>query len=153
MLLYKLSKNREFILKILNFLLLSILIIIVFTIIIIIWNKLEADKLIAKSLYFEGYNHIVDRYWETRPVEICLKCLEYKHISFKSCSKASKCYICARNHEANEYKCLIIDCFTLAKKACIHLSVKCINCKSPHFAISNSCPKKRAAIKETKKKK
>jgi hypothetical protein len=38
-------------------------------------------------------------------------------------------------------------------KACIHLPIKCVHCKGPHFAISNNCPKKRAAIEEAKKKK
>ena len=31
--------------------------------------------------------------------------------------------------------------------------MKCIHCKGPHFAISNSCPKKRIVIEEAKKKK
>ena len=33
-----------------------------FTIIITVRNKLEADELMAKGLYFGGYNHKVDRY-------------------------------------------------------------------------------------------
>ena len=116
-------------------------------------NKLEADKLMAKDLHFGGYNHKVDRYWKTRPAEICLKCLEYGHTSFGGCSKTPKCYICARNHEANKHKCLIIDYFTPVGKACIYLSIKCINCKDPYFAISNNYLKKKAAIEEAKRKK
>ena len=123
------------------------------TIIITVRNKLEADKLMAKGLHFGGYNHKADRYWEIVPAEICPKCLEYGHTSFGGCSKTSKCYICAGNHEANEHKCPITGCSTPAGKACIHLPVKCINCKGPHFAISNNCPKKRVAIEEAKKRK
>jgi hypothetical protein len=123
------------------------------TIIITVRNKLEADKLIAKGLHFGGYNHTVDRYWETGPEEICPKCLEYGHTSYKGCSKPPKCYICAGNHEASEHKCPITGCSTLTGKACIHLPIKCIHCKGPHFAISNSCPRKRAVIEEAKKKK
>jgi hypothetical protein len=123
------------------------------TIIITVRNKIEADELMAKGLYFGGYNHKVDRYWETGPAEICPKCLEYGHTSFGGCSKTPKCYICAGNHEANEHKCPITGCSTPAGKACIHLPVKCINCKGPHLAISNSCPKKRAAIEEVRRKK
>ena len=123
------------------------------TIIITVRNKLDADMLIAKGLYFGGYNHTVDRYWETGPAEICPKCLKYGHTSFKECLRTPKCYICAGNHEVNEHKCPITGCFTPAGKACIHLPIKCINCKGPHFAISNSCPKKRAAIEEAKRKK
>ena len=123
------------------------------TIIITVRNKLEADEFMAKGLHFGGYNHKVDRYWETGPAEICPKCLEYGHTSFGGCSRTPKCYICAGNHEANEHKYPITGCSTPAGKACIHLPVKCINCKGPHFAISNSCPKKRAAIEEAKRKK
>jgi hypothetical protein len=123
------------------------------TIVITVRNKLEADRLIAKGLHFGGYNHTVDRYWETGPTEICPKCLEYGHTSYRGCSGTPKCYICAGNHEANEHKCPITGCSTPAGKACIHLPVKCINCKGPHFAISNNCPRKRAVIEEAKKKK
>ena len=123
------------------------------TIVITVRNKLEADTLIAKGLHFGGYNHTVDRYWETGPAEICPKCLEYGHTSFGGCSKTPKCYICAGNHEANEHKCPITGCSTPVGKACVHLPVKCINCKGPHFATSNNCPKKRAAIEEAKRKK
>jgi hypothetical protein len=107
----------------------------------------------AKGLYFRGYNHKADRYWETGPAEICPKCLKYGHISFRGCSKTPKYYICAGNHEANEHKCPITGCSTPTKKACIHLLIKCINYKGPHFIISNSCPQKRVAIEETKREK
>jgi hypothetical protein len=122
------------------------------TIIITVRNKLEADKFIAKGLYFGGYNHTVERYWEIGPEEICPKCLEYGYTSYRGCLKASKCYICAGNHEANEHKCPITGCSVLIGKACIHLSIKCIHCKGSHFTISNNCLKKRVAIEEVKKK-
>jgi hypothetical protein len=123
------------------------------TIVITVPNKLVADKLMAQGLYFGGHNHMADRYWETGPEEICPKCLEYGHTSFGGCSKTPKCYICAGNHQANEHKCPITGCSTPVGKACIHLPIKCINCKGPHFAISNNCPKKRAVIEEAKRKK
>ena len=123
------------------------------TIIITVRNKLKADKLIAKELHFGGYNHRVDRYWETGPAEICPKCLDYGHTSYRGFSGTPKCYICAGSHEANEHKCLITGCSVPVEKACIHLSIKCIHCKGPHLIIFNNCSKKRAAIKEVKKKK
>jgi hypothetical protein len=95
----------------------------------------------------------MDRYWEIGPAEIYPKYLEYEYISFGGCSKTPKYYICAGNHEANEHKYLITGYSILTGKACIYLSVKYINCKGPHFAIFNSCPKKRAAIEEVKRKK
>jgi hypothetical protein len=107
----------------------------------------------AKGLYFGGYNYKVDRYWEIGPAEIYPKYLEYGYTSFGGCSKTLKCYICAGNHEVNEHKCPIMGCSTSAGKACIHLLVKCINCKGPYLVISNSCPKKRAAIEEVRRKK
>ena len=56
-------------------------------------NKLKVDKLIAKELYFRGYNYIVDRYWEIGPEEIYPKCLEYRYTSYKGYSKTPKYYI------------------------------------------------------------
>jgi len=123
------------------------------TIVITVRNKLEADKLMAKGLHFGGFNHTVDRYWETGPEEICPRCLEYGHSSYRGCSKAPRCYICAGDHEATEHKCPITGCSTLPGKACIHLPVKCIHCKGPHQATSIYCPKRKAAIEEAKKKK
>jgi hypothetical protein len=124
-----------------------------FTIIITIHNKLEADKLMAKGLYFGGFSHTVDRYWETGLEEICPRCLEYGHSSYRGCSKALRCYICTGNHEASEHKCPITGYSTLPGKACIHLPVKCIHCKGPHLATSISCPKRKVAIEEAKAKK
>jgi hypothetical protein len=95
----------------------------------------------------------VDRYWETRPAEIYPKCLEYGYTSFGGCSKTPKYYIYTGNHEANEYKYPITGCSILTGKAYIYLPVKYINYKGPYFAIFNSCPKKRVAIEEVKRKK
>ena len=83
------------------------------TIIITVRNKLKADKLMIKGLYFGGYNHTVDRYWETGPEEICPRCLEYSHVSFRACTKPARCYICAGPHEVSEHKCPITGCLTL----------------------------------------
>src|SRR5947207_2044467 len=68
------------------------------TIIITVRNKIEADKFIAKGLYFGGYNYTVNRHWKTGSEEICPKCLEYGHTSYKGCIKPPKCYICAGDH-------------------------------------------------------
>jgi hypothetical protein len=95
----------------------------------------------------------MDRYWETKPAEICPKYLKYGYTSFGGCFKILKCYICAGNHEANEHKYPIMGYFILTGKACIYLPIKYINYKGPYFAISNSYPKKRAAIEEVKRKK
>jgi hypothetical protein len=114
--------------------------------------KLKADKLIIKRLYFGGYNHIIKRYWEIKPKEIYLKCLKYGHTSYKGYSETPKCYIYAGNHETNEHKCPIINCFTLVRKTYIHLLIECIYCKGLYSAISNNCPKRRAVIEEVKKK-
>jgi len=123
------------------------------TITITVRNKAEADSLIAKGLYFGGYNHTVDRYWEVGPEEICPRCLEYGHTSYRGCNKPPKCYICTGNHEANEHKCQITGCSAIQGKACVYLPVKCIYCKGPHLATSNNCPKRREVIEEAKKRK
>jgi len=116
-------------------------------------SKLKINKFITKELYFKGYNYIINKYWEIKPEKIYSKCLEYKHISYKKCSKTLKYYIYAKNYEAKDYKCLIIGYSTLIKKICVYLSIKYMYCKGFHFAIFNNCPKKRVAIKKIKKKK
>src|SRR5438874_10116568 len=115
-------------------------------------NKLKINKLIIKELYFEGYNHIADKYWEIRPKEICLKCLEYRHTSYKGYSKTPKCYIYTGDYKVKDYKCFIISYLILIKKVCIYLFIKYVYCKDSYFTISNNCTKKRVAIKEVKKK-
>src|SRR5436853_892384 len=106
-----------------------------------------------KRLYFKGYSYTIDRYWETEPKEIYPKCLKYKHISYKKYLKPPKYYIYISDYEAKDYKYLIIRYLTLIKRAYIYLFIKYIYYKDPYFAISNNCPKKKIAIKKTKRKK
>ena len=70
----------------------------------------------AKKLYFKNYSHTIDKYWETGPEEICLKCLKYRHISYRGCLRPSKYYIYTSNHKTKDYKYLIIGYLILAKK-------------------------------------
>src|SRR5437764_15369959 len=99
-------------------------------------------------------NHvIIDRYWEIEPEEIYLKYLKYKYINCRKYSRPSKYYICINDYEAKNYKYLIIKYSTLIKKAYIYLFIKYIYYKDLHLTTSNSCPKKRTAIKKKKKKK
>jgi hypothetical protein len=49
------------------------------TIVITIRNKELAETIIAKGLYFEGYNYTADRFWRVGQEEICLKCCQYGH--------------------------------------------------------------------------
>jgi hypothetical protein len=114
---------------------------------------LEANRLIVKGLYFGGHNYTIKRYWETGPIKIYPKYLDYGYISYKEYSGTLKYYIYAGNHEVSEHKYSITGCFTLIGKAYIYLSIKCIYYKGPYFAISNSCFKKRIVIEEVKKKK
>jgi hypothetical protein len=72
-------------------------------IVITVRNKLEADRLIAEGLHFGGFNHTVDRYWATGPEEICPRCGEYGHTSYRGCTKPPRCYICAGDHEVSEH--------------------------------------------------
>ena len=122
-----------------------------FIIIITVRNKLEADRLIIKGLHFGEYNHTVNRYWDIRPEEICLKCGDYGHTKYKGCTKPARCYICAGAHEANEHKCPVTTCQAIMRKLCVHLSIKCIHCAESHLITFSYCPKRRTAIKAAKK--
>ena len=118
---------------------------------IIIRNKQIADKISANGLFFGGYNHKVDRFWEIGLGKICPRCCEYGHIIYKACKAAPKCYICAGAHDALEHKCPIIGCSARTGKPCVHLPIKCIHCKGAHMATSVYCPKRKQAIEIAKK--
>jgi len=120
------------------------------TIVITVRNKLEADRLMAKGLHFGGYNHTVDRYWGLGPDEICPKCGEYGHTTFRGCTGPPRCYICAGPHEASEHQCPVQTCTAKTGKACVHLPIKCIHCKGAHLATASYCPKRRSAIEAAK---
>jgi hypothetical protein len=123
------------------------------TIVITVRNKAIADRAIAHGLFFGGFNHKVDRFWEIGPTEICPKCCEFGHTAYKACKNTPRCYICAGGHEAIEHQCSIIGCNARIGKPCIHLPLKCTHCKGAHLATSISCPQRKKAIAIAKEKK
>ena len=104
----------------------------------------------AKGLYFGGYNHTADRFWQVGQEEICPKCCQYGHQIYKACTKTPRCYIYAGAHEASEHECPVKGCTAKPGKGCIHLPIKCIHCQGPHMAIAGYCPKRKAAINKAK---
>jgi hypothetical protein len=120
------------------------------TIVITIQTKELAETIIAKGLYFGGYNHPADRFWRVGQEEICPKCCQYGHQRYKACIEVPRCYICAGAHEAAEHECPIKGCTAKPGKGCIHLPCKCIHCQGPHMAIAGHCPKRKEAIEKAK---
>ena len=91
------------------------------TVVIKVRTRAIADKCIAKGLEFGGKKHTVEAFWEYKPENICPKCSEFGHNSYKVCVKQAKCYICAGQHEGREHKCSIEGYIAKTGQICIHI--------------------------------
>lgn len=56
-------------------------------IVIIMGNETEAQKLYIKGIRFRGAPKIVEKYWEARPISVCMTCLGIGHHQLKKCRK------------------------------------------------------------------
>ena len=121
------------------------------TIVITVRNKQVANKITANSLFFGGYHHRVDRFWEIGIGEICPRYCEYRYTAYKAYKAPPRCYIYGGAHDALEHQCPIIGCSARTGKLCVHLPIKCIHCKGAHMATSAHCPKRKQAIEIAKK--
>ena len=120
------------------------------SIIITVRNRLIADQIIAKGLYFRGQNHKSERFIEIGPQDIYLNCCEFGHKSHQKCEKKPKCYLCSGNHSFLEHKCAIKGCTAPTGKSCTHIANKCVTCGGAHLAISELCPRRRELVKLAK---
>lgn len=93
-----------------------------------------ASTELPQFVYLDNWRHEVNVY--IPPVKQCLHCLRFGHIA-KYCRNAEVCSICTESHN---YKNCKED----------HKNAKCANCGGNHIAISNTCPKKKEKIEESK---
>jgi hypothetical protein len=117
-------------------------------IIITVRIKAQAEGYIAKGIDFGGRTHRVERFWETGPRNICVKCCQYGHFRYNECSTSPKCYICAGDHEAIAHKCPLKGCTAKTGITCIHAPIKCINCDGKHLATSSFCPNRLKLVRK-----
>src|SRR6266480_1156074 len=75
------------------------------------------------------------------PAAVCPHCCEIGHQSFIACgSCSSRCFICAKPHEAAEHMCTVTTCTVKPGRECQHMPAKCGNCGGQHLATAANCP-------------
>jgi hypothetical protein len=121
------------------------------SIIITVRTKAQAESYIARGIDFGGRTHRVERFWETGPRNICVKCCQYGHFRYNECSTSPKCYICAGDHEAIAHKCPLKGCTAKTGTTCIHAPIKCVNCDGKHLATSSFCPNRLKLVRKAQK--
>jgi hypothetical protein len=121
------------------------------TVIIRVRSKAIADSLIAKGIEFGGKKHSVELFLEIRADDICSKCSNFGHNSYKACQEQLKCNFCGKDHETKDHKCSLKGCTALTGKICTHTVMKCINCNGSHFSNSSYCPKRLEILDKMRK--
>ena len=61
-----------------------------------------------------------------------------------------RCALCAKQHKTVDHECDTVGCKAPQGAVCVHLIAKCPNCKGPHGARLDSCPKKKDALEKGK---
>ena len=110
-----------------------------------------ADRIIKSGLRVAGRQYQVEAFVEVRPDSICGACSGWGH-GEHNCSfpDMARCSLCAGLHRTADHKCSIKDCKASRGLVCTHLIAKCANCKGPHSARSDQCPKKKEALEQAK---
>ena len=108
-----------------------------------------ADLIIRKGLRVLGKHYQAEAFIEVRPDTICGACSGWGH-SEHNCAfpQMPRCALCARQHRTIDHECDTVGCKAPKGAVCVHLIAKCPNCKGPHGARSDSCPKKKEALEK-----
>ena len=73
-------------------------------IVITVSNKIKAKRLIANGLQFREVIKKVERYWDTGPGSVCMKCCGNGHERQSSYGdRPEKCIMCAGAHPASKH--------------------------------------------------
>ena len=110
-----------------------------------------ADRIIRGGLRVLGKHYRAEAFIEVRPDSICGACSGWGH-GEHNCAfpQMPRCALCAQQHRTADHKCTAEGCKAPMGALCIHLVAKCPNCKGPHGARSDSCPRKKEAIAKAK---
>ena len=110
-----------------------------------------ADRIIRGGLRVLGKHYKAEAFIEVRPDSICGACSGWGH-GEHNCAfpQMPRCALCAQQHRTADHKCTAEGCKAPMGAVCIHLVAKCPNCKGPHGARSDSCPRKKEAIAKAK---
>ena len=111
----------------------------------------DTFRRVRKSgLRLQGRRLEAEAYEEIRPDVRCDHCCEWGHIESKCERTSARCGWCAEGHKTTDHRCPVEGCEVKKGHWCRHTVAKCANCKGPHFAQANVCPKKKAARGEAK---
>ena len=112
----------------------------------VVRGQLMADKIIKRGVRAAGRHYQVEAFIEVRPDSICGACSGWGHGEHSCASPtAPRCALCAGEHRTVDHKCTVNECKAPRGSVCIHLIARCPNCKGPHSARSDQCPKKKEA--------
>ena len=103
-----------------------------------------ADRFIRSGARAAGKHYQVEAFVEARPDTICGICSGWGH-GEHNCSfpNMPRCALCAQQHKTADHTCPVQGCRATKGSVCSHLMAKCPNCKGPHGARSDQCPKKK----------
>ena len=96
-------------------------------------------------LRLQGHRYEVETYEKARPDVGCGHCCEWGYIEPQCPRAVARCGWCAEGHKTKEHRCPVEGYRAKKGHWCQHTAVKCANCRGPHFAQANVCPKKRTA--------
>lgn len=66
-------------------------------------------------------------------------------------ARNTSCVICARPYKLEDHLCKVTGRYKEKGKVCIHIKVKCANCRGGHFVNSNLCTQRYKAEVHTRK--
>ena len=108
-------------------------------------------RLVRKGgLRLKGRRCDAEAYEEIWPDVRCDHCSSWGHISSKCTRTTARCGWSAEERATTGHQCPVEGCRVKEGHWCRHTVAKCANCKGPHFAQANACPKKKAARAEAK---
>ena len=111
----------------------------------------DTFRLVRKGgLRLQGRKYEVEAYEEVRRDVACGHCCEWGHIEPQCPRTAARCGWCAEGHTTKHHRCPVEGCRARKGHWCQHTVPKCANCRGPHFAQANACPKKKAARGDAK---
>lgn len=113
---------------------------------IVVRTREEANRLLAKGVWFGGVCHKVELYRQIGPDSMCPTCCHWGHTTY-NCpnSEIQRCELCSGPHLTQNHQCTINGCNKGRGKQCIHITIKCANCGVKHTASSHSCKHYREA--------
>ena len=108
-----------------------------------------ADLIIRRGLRILEKHYQAEAFIEVRPDTICGACSGWGH-GEHNCAfpQMPRCALCAKLHRTADHECDTVGCKAPKGAVCVHLVAKCPNCKGPHGARSDSCPKKKEALEK-----